>query len=546
MQRSLRILAGTLAALGVLAGAPALAEQLPPGAVKDGKLTPGLPAVPTFGDGGAPACPKNSLNDVLPSEVGRAAKAAGRPAPQMAGPLCAIAATFANWKESAPPRDAVIAFVSAWFGLPVAARQVLIGKLPSDEDAAVAENLAGNVMGFAKRAVNPRYAAVAVLLPRADRFAQRESRIVVVLEDHVLSIDPPFPRRLELGQTAVLSGHLNGATDPKVTVSDVSGQVTTPDQAPGDAFKASVACGTHPGSIFVQVTGVVDGQRVQVANLELPCGKDLPTCVDVDAPKVAIEGPGQDRQVLAAINAERADAGLPALAWDDAVAKVAAAVADGLADDKRRATVASPAEVNAALLKAGAGSALVLVNPAQGTSVSDAAQRLVSSPTHRANMLNPEVTSAGVGSVAIPGKDGKNVVFLTEIFVKVASKVESKDLRSQLVAAINERRAEAKMPLLKVDGVLQSAAQRYAEELAAAGGNLPESRDDQLLADVKKSFKGTVSMLAGASTVPLDYAKQPKMVAAGPDSLGVGIAQGDHPTLGRNTFFVVILRGTHR
>jgi len=544
MNRNSRVLAVALVAIA-LAGAPAaLADHA--GTVKDGQFTPALPAVPTFGDAGAPACPRSGLNQLLPIEVERLAKEAGRPAPAMSGALCAIAETFINWKEPAPPRDAVVAFVSEWFGLPVAARQVLVATLPSDKEDAIAENLAGNVMSFAKKASAPRYAAAMVLLPRADRFAQRESRVVVVLEDHAISVDPPFPRRLELGQSAVLSGRLNGLVDPNVAVSEVSGQVATPEQAPGNAFKASVSCGTRAGTIWVQISGVPDGPRRVVATIPVACGKDLPTSVPVEAPKLALKGPDQERQILQAINGERAQAGLAPLAWDEAVANVARGVADGLADDARRATAASPAEVNAALQKAGVGSALVLVNPAQASAVADAAARLLASPSHRANMLNPEVTTAGVGTAVVTGKDGRNQAFLAEIFVKVVAKVETGDLKSQLIAAIAARRVEAKVAPLKVDPTLQSAAQKYAEELAAAHGNLPESRDDEIVADVKKSFKGTVSLLAGASTAPLDYAKQPRMIATGPDSIGVGIAQGDHPTLGRNTFFVVILRGTRR
>jgi len=546
MKRTLRLPVVALLVIGVSAGPAARADQSQPGSAKDGKLTPGRPAVPTFGGAGVPGCPRSGLNDLLPLEVGRAAKAAGRPAPEMSGALCAIADTFANWKEPAPPRDAVIAFVSEWFGLPVAARQVLVGTLPSDKEEAIAENLAGNIMGFAKRALNPRYGAVMVLLPRADRFAQRESRVVVVLEDHVLTIDPPFPRRLDLGQSAVLSGRLHGATDPRIAISEVGGQVVSPEQAPGDAFKANVSCGTRPGAIWVQVSGVHEGQRRVVASIEVACGKDLPSSVPLEPPKVAIEGPDQERQVLQRINAERGLSGLAPLAWDDAVAGVAKGISEKMSDPARAGTATAPEDIRAALEKAGAASSLLAVNPAQGVTIDQAQERLLSSPTHRANMLNAELTTAGVGATTVAGKDGTTATYLAEVFVKLVPKVDTSDIRAKLAALIAERRVDAKMPPLKTDPVLQSAAQKYADELAAAHGNLPEARDDEIIAQVKKAFKGTVTMLSGASTTPLEYAKQPKMIAAGPDALGVGVAQGDHPTLGRNTFFVVILRGTRR
>jgi hypothetical protein len=52
-------------------------------------------------------------------------------------------------------------------------------------------------------------------------------------------------------------------------------------------------------------------------------------------------------------------------------------------------------------------------------------------------------------------------------------------------------------------------------------------------------------MLAGASAAPLEFAKEKKVLASG-KALGVGLSQGDHPTLGKNTFYVVILFGEPR
>jgi len=77
MKLNLGILAGALVAVGVSAGPVALADQSLPGTVKDGKFIPARPAVATFGDAGAPACPRTGLNVVLPIELERAAKAAG-------------------------------------------------------------------------------------------------------------------------------------------------------------------------------------------------------------------------------------------------------------------------------------------------------------------------------------------------------------------------------------------------------------------------------------------------------------------------------------
>ena len=104
--------------------------------------------------------------------------------------------------------------------------------------------------------------------------------------------------------------------------------------------------------------------------------------------------------------------------------------------------------------------------------------------------------------------------------------------------------AEAKVAPVPVSPALQDVAQKYAQEMAAAKGALPEERDTQLLDSLKKGYKG-VSMLAGASANPLDFAKDKKVLASGKD-LGVGLAQGEHPKIGRNAAYVVILVGEPR
>jgi uncharacterized protein YkwD len=534
-----------VALLLLLGGHASGASRPEPGKVVDGKLTPGHDPVAAFGDPSSATCPRGGLHVVLAAEVGRQAKAAGRPAPAMTDALCAIADTFVSWKEPAQPREGVVAFVSEWFGLVVPARQVLVVTMATDNHEAISERLAETVIAFSKPASEPRYGAATVLLPKSDRLAQQESRVVLVLLDDTVAIQPPLPRRLALGQSAILAGRLNAATDPRVTISEVSGQVVSPEQPPGQDFKANVSCSSRPGPIRVQISGVQQGQRRALASFSVACGTELATSVPLRPPSAAADEAGQLRQVFQGINDERSRAGLAPLAWDDAVAGVARSVAQDLSDESRRATATSPAELNAALQKAGAASALVLVNPAEGNTVGDAQERLLASPIHRANMLNPDATTAGVGSVTVTGKDGRGTAYLAELFVKFVARAETSDIRAQIAAAIAERRAEAKVAPLKTHPALQGAAQKYADELALAHGDLPEARDEQIVAEVKKAFKGAVNMLAGASTAPLEYAKQPKLVGPG-DALGVGVAQGDHPILGRNTFFVVILRGTSR
>ena len=540
--------AAGLLVVGTAACATIQATRSQPGKVTGGNFTPGRPQLTEFGANPALACPVGRFNTLLATEVERQAKAAGSSSvPKESGTLCAVADSFLEWPGVDDPSRQVTNFTSEWFGMAVPVKQVNVAVLATDDPQQIAEHIAETIVSFGKTAPTARYGVVTVLLPKSDRFAQVQSRVVLALADDNLAIAPPVPRRLNLGETATLKGTLLGdAADPRVEVSQVDGQVLAPEQKPGKEFTAALPCGSRPGAIRVQITADLAGKRRPVANFSVACGTELASSVPIAPPKGPADAAGQERQVFASVNAERAQAGLPALVWDDAVAGVARGVADGLSDPSRAATAASSAQVQAALQQAGVASSLVEVNPAQAPSAAEAHQRLLSSPAHRANMLNPDINTGGIGVAIVAGKDGRSTTYLAEVLLKVAARADTNSTASQLVAAIAERRAEAKVPPLKVNPTLQAAAQKYAEELAAAHGDLPESRDEQILAEVRKGYKGSVSMLSGASTVPLDYAKQPKLIASGPDALGVGVAQGDHPKLGRNTYFVVILRGTSR
>lgn len=521
--------------------APVQARGASPGAISGGNFSPGRPPAVTYGPDPKARC-VGSIFSRLPGEVERQAKVAKVTPPQPDGALCAMADAFLGWTDSSAPRDGVVAFVSGHVGLPSPARQVFVTVIGTNDDVVISERLAETIVSHGKNVPDARYGAALFPIPREDRLTKPTFRVVLVLADEPVVLDP-LPRRLDLGQQAVLGGKLQGDLEnPKVTISDAKGQTTSPPQAPGKAFKAELRCGDKPGTIRVEITAERTGARRVVANFPVACGTDLATTVPVSAAQWPSDLAAQERKVLEIINAERTGAGLQALVWNDAVAGVARSLSEGLSDENRRA--AAGGLVVEQLQKAGVPTPLLVVNPAAGRTVDDAQERLLTSPGHRANLMNPEVNHAGVGITTLTDKGGGTSTYLAEVFVKVLPPVDLVQVRKDLLAAIAERRAEGKVPVIPVDPSLHEVAQKFAQEMAAAKGTLPEERDTQLLDSLKKTYKG-VNMLAGGASAPLEFAKDKKVLASG-KALGVGLAQGDHPTLGRNAFFVVILLGEPR
>ena len=132
-----------------------------------------------------------------------------------------------------------------------------------------------------------------------------------------------------------------------------------------------------------------------------------------DIRPAAAQDTGADEMTLVAkINAERAAAGLAPLAIDGrlfdsarAWSSVQAAAGDLSHDDS----------YFGANRPSGAGA--VAENVAYNYSVDSIHERLMASPAHRANILDPSFTSIGVGEVISP--DGR--IFVTERFARMTS-----------------------------------------------------------------------------------------------------------------------------
>jgi uncharacterized protein YkwD len=291
----------------------------------------------------------------------------------------------------------------------------------------------------------------------------------------------------------------------------------------------------------VQIRAEEKGAESMVANFPVACGVDPPTSVALvprDQGAVA-DVAQQERKLLELINAERAAAGLRPLEWDDSVATVARA-----ASESRRTSASTTIDLVERLKQADVTSSLVLENPGRARSAEEAQARFSTSPIHRGNFMNAEATHAGIGIASAKDADGRLITYVTELFVKELPTVDTNALREKLRAAMARKRADARAPSVAKDPTLDQVAQQYAQELAAARGTLAKPRADEILAPLRKTFR-TVNLLSGSKAEPLEFAEEPTVVASG-KLLGIGVAQGPNPVLGKNAVYVVAIIGSRR
>jgi uncharacterized protein YkwD len=202
------------------------------------------------------------------------------------------------------------------------------------------------------------------------------------------------------------------------------------------------------------------------------CGVPAPTSATAAAPAGAGQGDAfstpaaAEKTVWKLLNADRAHAGLPALAWDDKLA----AVARGHSADMQAHGFfghVSPTTGTAAdrTRRAGIDALLILENVARAFTPGEAERGLMNSPGHRANILNRDATHVGVGVVFDPGS---REILVTQLFSKPPEPYDAHTV-DELRRGIAELRRARKLRPLGSDAGLDHLAQDAARQQAHSG-----------------------------------------------------------------------------
>jgi uncharacterized protein YkwD len=124
---------------------------------------------------------------------------------------------------------------------------------------------------------------------------------------------------------------------------------------------------------------------------------------------------GAERVLLDSVNHERRAQGLPALRWNEALADAAQRHAQEMArQDSVSHTLPGEPSLASRATKAGARFSWISENIVQSTSVAGAHEQFMKSPNHRANILDVDMDSVGIGIAERHGQ-----VFVVEDFAKI-------------------------------------------------------------------------------------------------------------------------------
>lgn len=527
--------AAAVALLLAGAGCAAIeANRRIPGAIAGGAFAPARPAAARLGANPELACPVGGAYTQTYDKVEKAVKERGATPAVADGRLCAVAEAFLGWSPEAPPREAVRTFVARHFGVASQTPQVILNTLESEDSRLIGDSLSATVLQYANQVSAPRFGIA------TERLGKSKTRVVIVLANDRVELDPPLPRRLEVGEKAVVAGRLVGELEnASVLVSDTKGVVTESPKQPGKAFRAEVTCGA-PGRTIVEIRGEDMGNEQALSTLEISCGgPPLPTAVPVVAAPWPDAVPEQEARLVAALDAARAEAGVPALTWAEPVMKLARAVAEGLRDNAQKPGSAAPVNVAQGLVAADIQAIAIQQNPAAGPTAELANERLLASPSHRATILRADFSLGGVGVATGTDQAGRPIAYLVQLFVQVKPPPDVPAMRRTILDLVGKKRAEEKLPALENDPAIEQLAAAYAVEVAAAGGPPPKAKTEEFEKALKKGYRDIV-ILRDARFDLADFAEDPNILGKG-RLYGLGTALGRHPRLGKNTLFVVLV-----
>lgn len=527
------------------AATPAQVAAVP--AVMTSPSKPPAPPSITFAPASAPVARYNGapppvlhtpLADAVIAATRDAALRAGSPAPTPDGRLFEACAELAELALEVEPDYRAIAFAMQHHGILEANPQVLFLNIGRAAPDAIVQGLEPGFADLFRDGAASRLGVAVV--ERGD-----VQTVAFALVTGGLST-LPVPRTVAASDGVVIDAVLDGGYhDPKMFVTADTGAVREVAIEPGrrDGFVARLACGGRRGRQQIEISASGATGPVELANFPVWCGAQPPRSMKVErsSDEVPVTSDEAERRLFARLNRDRAAAGLPALRWDDAVARVAR----GHSEEMRRTRlVAHNSPTSGSVVDrvraAGIQTRLVLENVARAYGLDETHQGLMDSPAHRANLMSALATHVGIGVALGETSAGRRELFLTQVFTRVPPPFD----RARALAAVRHKLATVRR-VPDVDR-LDRLAQQFADGLAA-GKSVDvayQAIRDQVTALAPRYLRmGRLVRVVS----DLDRIDGASLLGENPaDELGLGIARGPDPESGDDAIWIVVLLASRR
>jgi uncharacterized protein YkwD len=314
--------------------------------------------------------------------------------------------------EDLPASD-VVEFLLAHYGLVEPSPHILLSSAPVRGAVELSARARDDIKEMLRSAGIGR---VGIGVDRSDDMVY----VALALQEKRLDLLAPIPRRLPPGGQASIEARLAAhLTNPAIAITAPDGSVR--EQAPplSKGFvRSEIRCAAD-GRYQVEIVASGTTGAMVLANFPVYCGVApaalAPRAAGVSTVEVTPEE--AERQMLALINRDRKRAGVAPLAADDKLTAIARAHTRDMVEHDFVGHV-SPRTGNTVdrVHRAGLTPGFVSENVGRGYSAEEAEQGFMSSPGHRANIVDPRPRRVGVGIVYGPAVTGTRPLFVTQLF----------------------------------------------------------------------------------------------------------------------------------
>jgi hypothetical protein len=181
--------------------------------------------------------------------------------------------------------------------------------------------------------------------------------------------------------------------------------------------------------------------------------------------------PALEQGLLALLNQHRMDSGLPPLALDDALARIARDQSQGMADQGFISHALPSGDLKVRLTRAGYPLEIARENVASAPSITIAHSALADSPGHEHNMLASDVSHVGIGITRCPSPFS-NQLYIAEVFATPRQEYQPDVVEEALASRMDEMRLNGAGTLL-LDPGLEQMASRSLNSIS-----MPYKRED--------------------------------------------------------------------
>jgi uncharacterized protein YkwD len=375
---------------------------------------PGAKIYASAAGDGRKALPADPVRKALLEEVRAAAKRRGVPAPEADGRLDWAMTDLARQVrgDELPALD-VVEFLLGHYGLVEPSPHILLSSAPSQGAIEVGPGARAEITEMMRTADIGR---VGIGVDRAGD----TTYVAIGLQERRLTLLGTISRRLPPGGHAAIAARLApGLTHPGIAITAPDGTVREEIPPLRDGvIRGDVRCAGN-GRYQVEIVAAGKVGSTVLANFPVYCGVAPPTVAPrgagVRVAKVTAEE--AERQMLDLINRDRQRAKVPPVALDDKLAAVARAHTRDMVEHDFVGHV-SPRTGTAMdrVHRAGLTPTFVSENVGRGYTAEEAEEGFMSSPGHRANIVDPRPRKVGIGIVFGAPVGDTVPLFVTQLF----------------------------------------------------------------------------------------------------------------------------------